>query len=95
MTLTLEIAEKVSSAVISTCKSLGFAPITVIITDAAGIPIVSKRMDGCSPVGIPQFAQAKATTCVAMKMSSRMFRDKYTKTSDPAKHYQMLSMVLL
>eukprot|EP01036_Dinobryon_divergens_P028682 gene28682-37668_t len=50
-------------------------------------------MDGCAPVGIPQFAMAKAYTCIAMKMSSRTFRDKYTETSDPSKYCQMLSMV--
>jgi hypothetical protein len=29
--------------------------------------------------GIPQFAHAKANTCIIMKTSSREFRDKYTK----------------
>ena len=50
-------------------------------------------MDGCSTKGIPQFSYAKAYTCIAMKISSRTFRDKYTSDNDPKKYCQMLSMV--
>lgn len=56
--------------------------------------VVQKRMDGCSPAGIPAFSFAKAFTCVSMGLSSRAFRDKYTSDSqDAAKYCQMLSMV--
>ena len=50
-------------------------------------------MDGCAPVGIPEFSFAKAYTCIATKNSSRTFRDKYTSSGDPGKFCQMTSMV--
>ena len=49
-------------------------------------------MDGCLPSAYPKFALAKASTCVSMQMSSRLFRDKYTSTSEPSKYCQMLAM---
>ena len=63
--------------------------------DASGIVVVSKRMDGCAPVGIPKFAFAKAYTCIVTKNCSRAFRDKYTAGADPAKYCQMTSMVAI
>ena len=94
MRLSLDIAERISNAVIATARRNKYSPITVVVTDAHASPIVTKRMDLCSPVGVPQFALAKAVTCCAMKISSREFRDKYTKTSqDPAKFCQMTAMV--
>ena len=51
-------------------------------------------MDGCAVKAIPDFAYAKAFTCIGMKISSRQFRDKYTMGAmDPAKFCQMQSMV--
>jgi uncharacterized protein GlcG (DUF336 family) len=91
--LTLALADSLANAAIKTAKHRKFAPVSVVVIDSSGNIIVSKRMDGCSPVGIPQFALAKAKTCVAMRMSSREFRDRYTKSNDPQKYCQMLSMV--
>jgi uncharacterized protein GlcG (DUF336 family) len=54
------------------------APITVCIVDSEANVIVQKRMDYCSHVGPSDFALAKACTCIALKTSSRSFRDKYT-----------------
>ena len=51
------------------------------------------RMDGCSSAGIPDFAKAKAWSCIAMKSSSRTFRDKYTGDNNPGRYCQMISMV--
>jgi len=45
--------------------------VTVHVLDSEGHQIVSRRMDGCSALGIPDFALAKAFTCLAMKISSR------------------------
>lgn len=95
MPLSLELAELISNAVVAACKRHKFAPITVVVTDANALPIVTKRMDGCAAVGIPQFALAKATTCAAMKMSSRSFRDRYTRGNDPQRLFQMASMVTI
>ena len=55
------------------------------VLDEAGDVVVSKIMDGCPRKGIPDFAYAKAYTCIVTKNGSRQFRDKYTAASDPVK----------
>lgn len=91
--LNLDLADTIANKVIETCKTNKFAPITVNVLDASGLRIVSKRMDGCAPVGIPEFSFAKAYTCIVTKNSSRAFRDKYTGSGDAGKFCQMTSMV--
>lgn len=51
-----------------------------------------KRMDGCPTGGFDKFSFAKAHTCIALNMSSRTFRAKYT-SGDTAKFVQALAMV--
>ena len=46
-----------------TARINGFKPITAVVVDASGCLLVHKRMDGCPPFGIPDFAAAKALTC--------------------------------
>jgi len=65
--LTLAVADKLASAAIKNCIIKQFAPITVVVLDSAGHTVVSKRMDGCSPVGYTQFAHAKANTALITK----------------------------
>jgi uncharacterized protein GlcG (DUF336 family) len=91
--LSQEQADKIANKVIACCKRNGFNPIAVYVIDASGSTIVSKRMDGCSPVGIPEFARAKAYSCVVNKYPSRVFRDRYTSDEASAKFCQMTSMV--
>ena len=91
--LTLEHADKIASGVVNCIKRNGFAPITVNVVDPAGDILVRKSMDGCARRAIPEFAYAKAHTCVGMKCSSRAFRDKYTADGSAAKFCQMTSMV--
>ena len=91
--LTLEHADKIASGVVNCIKRNDFKPITVFVTDPAGDTIVRKSMDGCARRAIPEFAYAKAHTCVGMKISSRAFRDKYTSDNNAAKFCQMTSMV--
>ena len=91
--LNLEQADHIASNVVNCIKRNKFAPITVHVIDQSGDVLVTKRMDGCASKAIPEFAYAKAFTCIGMKQSSRMFRDKYTKGGDPAKFCQMTSMV--
>ena len=67
--LTLKVADKLATSAIQKCISKKFAPITVVVLDAAGHTVVSKRMDGCSPVGYTQFAHAKANTALITKGS--------------------------
>ena len=62
--LSLEQADKIASGVVACIKRNRFAPITVNVVDSQGIPIVVKKMDGCSSVAIPEFSYAKAFTCV-------------------------------
>ena len=91
--LSLEVADIIATATVQTCLSKKFQPITVVVLDAAGHVVVSKRMDGCSPLGYPEFAAAKAKTAIITKHSSRTFRDKYTKDKkDSSKFCQMLAM---
>merc|ERR1712032_1698700 len=78
---------------IGCCRRNGFKPVTVVVLDASGSVIVSKRMDGCPPVVFPDFAVAKATTGVVMGYPSRALRDNYTANEVSAKFCQMLSMV--
>jgi len=82
--LNLAVANKICDGVVKACQANGFAPMTVVVLDAEGHQIASQRMDGCCPVGFPDFAFAKATTCVVTKGSSRTFRDKHTSTNSPA-----------
>lgn len=86
-------ADAISDKVIEACKRNGFNPITVFVLDASGSPLVSKRMDGCSPVGVANFAKAKAYSCIVNKYPSRAFRDRYTSEEASAKFSQMTSMV--
>ena len=93
--LSLEQADSIANYAINCCKRNGFNPVTVFVLDAWGSTLVSKRMDGCSPVGIPDFAKAKAYSCVVNKYPSRAFRDRYTQGVDPAKFCQMTGMVAI
>eukprot|EP01035_Chromulina_nebulosa_P017656 gene17656-23243_t len=91
-TISLELADKISAAAISACLSSSFPPITVVVVDCDANPVVSKRMDGCPSVGIPQFALAKASSCITLKVSTREIRDKYTAGLDLSKIIVPLAM---
>lgn len=49
--LTLEIADSMCSIAVQTALQRKFKPISVVVLDMGGNTIVSKRMDGCAPVG--------------------------------------------
>ena len=91
--LSFEMADTIASGVVNVCKRNGFAPITVNIMNPSGNIMVRKTMDGCPPIAMPEFSYAKAYTCIALKGSSRNFRDKYTAEINPAKFCQMTTMV--
>ena len=93
--LSLSHANAITDKAIECCVRNGFSPVTVYVLDAGGSPLVSKRMDGCSPVGIPDFAKAKAYSCIVNKYPSRTFRDRYTSEEASAKFCQMTSMVAI
>jgi uncharacterized protein GlcG (DUF336 family) len=93
--LTLEAADSIANGIIACIKRNKFNPIAVSVVDEGGHVIVQKRMNGCSSIGVPEFAYAKAYTCIVQKASSRDFRDKYTKGfgDNPGKYCQMTAMV--
>ena len=91
--LNLEMADKIASGVISTCKRNGFAPVAVQILNPSGNVIVLKTMDDCPEVAFREFSYSKAYTCLGTNNSSRVFRDKYTSEDSSAKFCQMTSMV--
>lgn len=93
--LSLNQADTIADNVIKCCLRNGFNPVSVYILDAAGHTLVSKRMDGCSPVGIPDFAKAKGFSCIVNKYPSRAFRDRYTSDETSAKFCQMIGMVAI
>lgn len=93
--ITMDMADQIATNAIKCGQRNGFNDFAVTVLDAAGNMIVHKRMDGCSTVGIPEFATAKAYSCIVTKLSSRQFRDKYTSAGDPGKFCQMTSMVAI
>lgn len=93
--LSLGQADAIATNVVNICERNGFNPVTVNVLDASGSVLVAKRMDGCSPVGIPEISRAKAYSCIVNKYPSRAFRDRYTSEEASAKFCQMTSMVAI
>ena len=94
--LDLQHADAITNNVINICTRNGFNPVIVTVLDASGSTLVSKRMDGCSPVGIPDISHAKAYSCIVNKYPSRAFRDRYTsEPQQSAKFCQMTTMVAI
>ena len=91
--LSLSQADAIANNVIACCKRNLFNPVTVHVLDSAGTTLVSKRMDGCPPVGMHEFSKAKAYSCIVNKYPSRAFRDRYTADEASAKFCQMTTMV--
>ena len=92
--LSLRQADAILNSAITVCERNGFNPVTLVVLDSHGTTIVSKRMDGCSPAGVADFAFAKAYSCIVNKYPSRTFRDRYTaEPNQAAKFCQMTSMV--
>ena len=88
-------ADLIANKVIECCVRNEFNPVTVYVLDASGNPIVMKRMDGVSSVGISDFALAKAYSCIVNKYPSRTFRDRYTTEEASSKFCQLLGMVAI
>ena len=94
--LGLDHADLIANNVVNICTRNGFNPVAVTVLDASGSTLVSKRMDGCSPVGIPDISHAKAYGCIVNKYPSRAFRDRYTsEPQQSAKFCQMTTMVAI
>jgi len=85
-------ADVIANQVIAVCQRNAFNPVTVVVLDESGSTLVHKRMDGCSPRGIPDFAHAKAFSCIVNGYPSRNFRDRYTGSGDLAKFGQLVGM---
>ncbi|KAL3775405.1 hypothetical protein HJC23_004158 [Cyclotella cryptica] len=92
-TFTLEMADVLANGVVKCVKRNRFSPVVINVVDHNANVLVQKRMDGCVHAGIPEFSYAKAYTCIAMNLSSRSFRDKYTTENNPSKIAQLSSMI--
>ena len=90
--LSLAQADTIATQVVTVCQRNAFNPVVVVVLDAAGQIICSKRMDGCAPVGSADMAYAKAYSCIVNRYPSRHFRDRYTATNESSKFCQMLAM---
>ena len=77
--LNLKVADEIASLAVEAATKNGFSPISICVMDPAGAEIVTKRMDGCPAIAYPKISAAKATTCVATKISSRDYGNKYLK----------------
>jgi uncharacterized protein GlcG (DUF336 family) len=70
--LTLEEARRLVAAAQRRAEELD-KPITVVVVDAAGFPVLIERMDGARPLQ-PQIASAKAYTAVIMQRPCSMLK---------------------
>lgn len=88
--LTLEAADEMASVAVREAKERSFNDITVVVMDASGRVLVSKRMLGCP--SLPQeIAHAKASACIGLQTSSRAPKEKYV----PERTAQLLAMTII
>ena len=92
-TINFKIGDKIANGVINCIKRNKFAAVTVNVLNAHGEIVITKRMDGCPPKGIPEFSLAKANTCFLINMPSRTFRDVFTSSNDPKLFGSMTSCI--
>jgi uncharacterized protein GlcG (DUF336 family) len=68
--LTLDVANQLVDAALVKARELALKPLTVAVLDAGGHVITLQRQDGASILR-PQIASGKASSALAMGMSSR------------------------
>lgn len=68
--LTLDVANQLVDAALEKARELALQPLTVAVLDAGGHLIALQRQDGASTLR-PQIAGGKASSALAMGMSSR------------------------
>ena len=73
--LKLSIAEDIADKIFSFGKQENMHPLTVVILDAGGSPVVIKRQDGSGIMRV-DIACGKAWGSLGMGISSRMIRDR-------------------
>ena len=73
--LKLSIAEDIADKIFSFGKQENMHPLTVVILDAGGSPVVIKRQDGSGIMRV-DVAFGKAWGSLGMGISSRMIRDR-------------------
>jgi len=74
--LTLEAADHMSNIALHEATARGFKPVSVLVLDPAGRTLVAKNMLGSMGLS-PEFAHAKASTCLGLLCSSREMGAKY------------------
>ena len=70
MKLTLDVAQKITSAALKKKRELGLKPLTIAVLDAGGHMITLVREDGASNMR-PEIARGKAFGAISMGLGSR------------------------
>lgn len=72
--LSLALAERIVDAALENGRELGLKPLSVAVLDAGGHLVSFRRQDGASTLR-PQIATGKASSALALGMSSRKLAD--------------------
>lgn len=94
-TLSLKVADEITSNAIHTAQINGFSPIAVCVMDSTGFPIVTKRMDYCPPRVFSSMAEQKANTSVSLQTSTRAYGDKYLSATSTPDQFMRLGSQLV
>jgi uncharacterized protein GlcG (DUF336 family) len=78
MMITLEQAETIAQATLARGRDTGAAPLTVVVLDPGGHPVVLKREDGSGILRV-EIATAKAYGSLGMGLSSREIGERAIK----------------
>lgn len=70
MKITLDVAQKITSAALEKKRELGLKPLTIAVLDAGGHMITLVREDGASNMR-PEIARGKAFGAISMGLGSR------------------------
>lgn len=76
--LTLVQADAIADAALAAGRDHGFAPLCVVVLDAAGIDMVVKRDPAAAPYRVT-IARAKAAGCIGIRMGGRAIADRAAK----------------
>jgi len=81
--ITLACAQSIIANVLALAHAAGSKPLSIVVLDAGGIPVVMVREDGAG-VSRPKLAMDKAEGALALSMPTRMLAQFYA--ADPAMH---------
>lgn len=73
--MTLKLAQEILAAALAHARSMGYAPMGVVVVDAAGQTVASAREDGASALRL-DIALGKAGAAIGMGVSSRVLAQR-------------------